>query len=91
MAKCRHLDQILVGVPESVAGCEDCLAAGDQWVDLRVCRTCGHVGCCDSSQNRHASAHARQSGHPIVTSLESGEDWSYCYVDFLTFVLQEQA
>ncbi len=84
-----HLDQIRVSVPEEVAGCEECLRIGGWWVHLRVCRTCGKVGCCDSSPNRHASAHVRESAHPIVTSLEPGEDWSYCYADDVTFVLEK--
>lgn len=89
MAQCTHLDQITVARPEQFAGCEDCLASGGRWVHLRVCRSCGKVGCCDSSPNRHATQHARASGHPIVSSLEPGEDWSYCYPDDLAFVLEE--
>ncbi|HZO35605.1 MAG TPA: UBP-type zinc finger domain-containing protein [Solirubrobacteraceae bacterium] len=84
---CTHLDRVRVDRPETVAGCEDCLAIGASWVHLRVCRSCGHVGCCDSSPNRHASAHARHSDHPIVSSVEPGETWSYCYVDDVAFVL----
>jgi uncharacterized UBP type Zn finger protein len=90
MATCAHLDQVSVSRPERVAGCEDCLPIGGSWVHLRVCRSCGHVACCDSSPNRHASAHARQSGHPIVTSVEAGEDWSYCYVDDVAFILPDR-
>jgi uncharacterized UBP type Zn finger protein len=85
---CTHLDQITVAPPDQVAGCEDCLAIGGRWVHLRVCRTCGHVGCCDSSPNRHATKHVQASAHPIVTSLERGEHWSYCYLDDLAFVLE---
>lgn len=84
---CTHLDQIEVERPDHVAGCEDCLAIGARWVHLRVCRTCGHVGCCDSSPNRHATRHAQETEHPIVTSVEPGENWSYCYVDDAMFVL----
>ena len=91
VAQCTHLDQILVERPESAAGCEDCLKIGGRWVHLRVCRTCGHIGCCDSSPNRHASAHVRSSGHPIVTSMEPGEDWSYCYVDDVAFLLEARS
>ena len=91
MTTCSHLDQIKVDRPDSVPGCEDCLRTGDRWVHLRICRSCGHVGCCDSSPNRHATAHARASEHPVISSLESGEDWSYCYVDDVAFVLQEEA
>jgi ubiquitin-hydrolase Zn-finger-containing protein len=85
---CTHLDQIRVPVPDRVAGCEECLRIGSRWVHLRVCRTCGLVGCCDSSPNKHASKHAAASGHPIVTSLEPGEDWSWCYVDQVAFVVE---
>jgi uncharacterized UBP type Zn finger protein len=87
-AICSHLDQINVPRPEQVAGCEDCLKIGGTWVHLRVCRTCGHVGCCDSSPNRHATRHVREIRHPIVTSVEPGEDWSYCYVDDAMFVIE---
>lgn len=87
MATCTHLDQIRTEAPAEIAGCEDCLAIGASWVHLRVCRTCGHIGCCDSSPNRHATAHARAQSHPIVTSVEPGEDWSYCYVDDVAFRL----
>ncbi|MBA2337014.1 MAG: UBP-type zinc finger domain-containing protein [Acidimicrobiia bacterium] len=80
-ATCTHLDAITAVTPSS-DGCEDCIAAGErEWMHLRLCRTCGHVGCCDSSPQRHASAHARGSGHPIVQSYEPGEDWMWCYVD----------
>jgi uncharacterized UBP type Zn finger protein len=89
MTSCAHLDQVLVGRPDQVEGCEDCLKIGGRWMHLRVCRTCGHVGCCDSSPNRHATKHVRGSGHPIVTSLEEGEDWSYCYFDEVAFVLED--
>jgi uncharacterized UBP type Zn finger protein len=91
MAVCTHLEQVQVERPEGVEGCEDCLAIGGSWVHLRVCRSCGHVACCDSSPNRHASAHARASEHPIVTSVEPGELWSYCYVDDVAFVLEPAA
>jgi uncharacterized UBP type Zn finger protein len=88
VAGCSHLDQVaLLEPPEPVAGCPQCLAVGDTWVHLRMCQTCGQVGCCDSSPNKHASAHYRASGHPIVRSLEPGEDWSWCYVDELMFRL----
>jgi hypothetical protein len=77
---CGHLDQIR-DVSPSADGCEECLAIGGWWVHLRLCLTCGRVGCCDSSPNRHASRHARAAGHPIVRSLEPGQDWSWCFVD----------
>jgi uncharacterized UBP type Zn finger protein len=77
---CSHLDTIREVTP-SADGCEECLATGSWWVHLRLCLACGHVGCCDSSPNRHASKHAAAIGHPIVQSLEPGEDWIWCYVD----------
>jgi uncharacterized UBP type Zn finger protein len=88
MARCTHLDQITVEVPANIPGCEDCLRIGATWVHLRACRSCGHIGCCDSSPNRHASAHAQAAQHPIVTSVEPGESWSYCYVDDIAFELR---
>jgi hypothetical protein len=85
---CTHLDQIeLTELPDAIAGCEDCLAIGATWVHLRMCQTCGHVACCDSSPNRHASAHARSAEHAIARSAEPGEDWSWCYVDQVAFVI----
>lgn len=82
MASCTHLDHVKVTeLPESVEGCEDCLANGGQWLHLRICLECGHVGCCDSSPGRHASAHADVANHPIIRSLEPGEDWSWCFAD----------
>jgi len=90
MAECTHLDAVaLLDVPEPVAGCEDCLAAGERsWVHLRMCQTCGHVGCCDNSPGRHATGHFHSSGHPIIRSAEPGDDWSWCYVDELMFRLR---
>ena len=87
MAGCAHLDQITVARPDTVEGCEECLKTGDRWSHLRVCRSCGKVGCCDSSPNRHASRHAREEEHPVMSSVEPGEDWSFCFVDELAFVL----
>ena len=80
MAKCSHLGQIRDVTP-SAPGCEECLQMGDRWVHLRLCLICGHVGCCDSSKNKHATRHFRATGDPIVQSLERGEDWAWCYVD----------
>jgi uncharacterized UBP type Zn finger protein len=77
---CTHLDQIR-DVRPSAQGCEDRLRIGDTWVHLRECLSCGHVGCCDSSKNKHATKHYRGSGHPIVQSFQPGEDWIWCYVD----------
>jgi len=77
---CRHLSEIRKVKP-SAKGCEECLAMGDTWVHLRLCLTCGHVGCCDSSKNRHATKHFHATKHPIVQSFEPGEDWKWCYID----------
>jgi uncharacterized UBP type Zn finger protein len=85
---CSHLDQIKVTeLPAQIAGCEECLKIGGRWLHLRMCMTCGKIGCCDSSPNQHASKHARADGHPIVRSAQPGEDWSYCFVDEVGFVL----
>jgi uncharacterized UBP type Zn finger protein len=81
MAECTHTGQIVVERPDHVEGCEECLATGGTWVELRVCRTCGHVGCCDSSPGAHATEHFEQTGHPIMSSAMPGATWSYCYVD----------
>ena len=88
MPTCTHLDQVVHLAPEgAVEGCEDCLRLGTRWVHLRMCQVCGKVGCCDNSPERHATAHFHASGHPIIRSVEPGEDWSWCYVDELMFRL----
>src|SRR5665811_1497230 len=88
MAVCSHLDAIRVTtLPEPIAGCEECLKIGSRWVHLRMCMTCGEIGCCDSSPNRHASRHAASDAHPIARSAEQVEDWSWCYVDAVAFVV----
>jgi CPA2 family monovalent cation:H+ antiporter-2 len=79
-AVCSHLAQLHPVLP-SANGCEECLKMGDTWVHLRICMTCGHVGCCDSSKNKHATKHYHRTTHPIVRSLEPGEDWGWCYED----------
>jgi uncharacterized UBP type Zn finger protein len=82
MPACTHLDHVHVTqLPAAVDGCVECLATGGVWLHLRICLECGHVGCCDDSPNRHATAHAHNSGHPIIRSLEPGEEWSWCYID----------
>jgi uncharacterized UBP type Zn finger protein len=79
---CEHVATTTIrDVERPAAGCTECLAMGSRWVHLRVCLTCGQVGCCDSSPNKHATAHYHATKHPIVTSAEPGEDWAYCYVD----------
>jgi uncharacterized UBP type Zn finger protein len=85
-ARCGHLSFVKTDQPNS-RGCEECLAIGDGWVHLRLCRACGHVGCCDSSKNKHATKHFNATKHPIMSSLEPGEDWSWCYVDQLAMEL----
>ncbi len=80
MPACLHLGAIHDVTPHST-GCEDCLKLGDTWVHLRLCLSCGHVGCCDSSKNKHATMHFQHSHHPIVRSFEPGEDWMWCYED----------
>lgn len=77
---CTHLDQIRIETTDKHV-CEDCIKTGDTWVELRLCLTCGHVGCCDSSKNKHATKHFRSSGHPLVRTIEPGESWVWCYVD----------
>ena len=77
---CSHLSEMAKVAPTS-EGCEECLARGDRWVHLRVCLGCGHVGCCDSSKNRHASAHYRQTGHPLIQAFQPGEGWGWCFID----------
>jgi uncharacterized UBP type Zn finger protein len=88
MQVCDHLsaDEYHAS-PSTTDGCEECLKTGSGWVHLRMCLDCGKVGCCDSSPNKHASTHAREVGHPVVTSREPGEEWGYCYEDD-TFVEQ---
>lgn len=81
MATCEHLDALTSDPdPRTPDGCEECLASGGRWVHLRLCMSCGHVGCCDSSPNQHASKHAGAE-HPVVRSFQPGEDWRWCYVD----------
>jgi hypothetical protein len=82
MTSCLHLDQIREVRPGG-KGCEECLAMGSWWVHLRLCMSCGHVGCCDSSPNKHATRHFHSAQHPIVRSLEPGELWGWCYLDEL--------
>ena len=77
---CSHLNQIQNPYPKT-DGCEECLQMGDSWVHLRLCEICGHVGCCDSSKNKHATKHFGKTKHPIMRSLEPGEDWGWCFID----------
>jgi len=82
---CSHLDQIKDVEPNTPDGCEECLAIGDEWVHLRLCMSCGHVGCCNDSKNKHATKHFLSSGHAIMQSFEPGEDWMYCFRDDLAW------
>src|SRR3981081_749315 len=82
MPSCRHLDALAdARVQPSAVGCEECLRTDGAWVHLRRCQTCGHIGCCDQSVGRHASAHFRETGHPVARSHEGREEWSWCYLD----------
>lgn len=90
MPECTHLDQDKVTeLAGSVDGCEDCLKEGTQWAHLRICLECGHVGCCDDSPERHATRHNTQSGHPLIRSLEPGEEWSWCFIDEIAMLIPE--
>jgi uncharacterized UBP type Zn finger protein len=80
-AACTHLDQIRPVAPRTPNGCEECLKIGSDWVHLRLCLECGHVGCCDSSPNKHAARHFHHTRHPIMRSFEPGETWGWCYID----------
>lgn len=85
-SECNHISSVvsrpdLLGAEPSGEGCVECLISGDRWVHLRRCLECGHVGCCDNSPNKHASAHHQQTAHPLVQSFEPGEEWIWCYPD----------
>ena len=78
--QCEHLN-LIRDVEPSGKGCKECLEMGDNWVHLRICKTCGHVGCCDNSKNKHATKHFHATQHPIIQSFEPNEEWGYCYID----------
>lgn len=86
---CSHTASIVPDVLPSSNGCEDCLRIGSHWTHLRRCMLCGHVGCCDNSPKRHATAHFHEADHPIIQSFEPGEDWLWCYVDEVGFEIPE--
>jgi uncharacterized UBP type Zn finger protein len=87
---CTHVGEVtVVELPTEVDGCVDCLASGGKWLHLRICLSCGHVGCCDDSPNRHATAHHHATSHPIIRSLEPGEEWSWCYVDEVGLLIED--
>lgn len=89
MSNCRHMDMIREVVP-SARGCEECLKIGSPWVHLRLCRTCGHVGCCDDSPLRHARAHFDETEHPIIEGYDPPEGWGWCYRDQVEVTLPDQ-
>lgn len=92
MAKrCTHLGEIHVVHPLTPQGCEECLKAGTRWVHLRLCLTCGHVGCCDQSDGKHARKHFNGTQHPIIRSFQPDEDWGWCFVDEVMFEPAPQA
>jgi len=88
--QCRHVSEV-DPVPPRTRGCEECLAAGSSWVQLRFCLTCGHVGCCDSSAGKHATRHFRDTSHPLMASYEPRERWAWCYVDETELPVPPQA
>ena len=82
MSRCKHTQALPIPEPDAgTQGCEECLAIGQKWVHLRKCLECGHIGCCDLSIGKHATKHAKTTGHAVIRSFEPGEDWRYCYVD----------
>lgn len=85
--ECTHIKDIKEVTP-SGNGCKECLETGDDWVHLRLCMECGHVGCCDFSKNKHGTKHYHLTKHPVIKSFEPGEDWYYCYLDNLMFELE---
>jgi hypothetical protein len=86
---CEHLTDV-DPVPARTNGCEECLNRGSRWVHLRLCLTCGHVGCCDSSPGRHATKHFHGTGHPVMASFEPGERWAWCFLDELEFPVPDE-
>ena len=87
---CTHLDSVhITQLPAAVDGCQDCLREGGAWLHLRICLQCGHVGCCDDSPGRHASRHAGDSSHPIIRSLEPGENWCWCFSDEVAMIIPQ--
>ncbi|PYP92483.1 MAG: hypothetical protein DMG65_03940 [Candidatus Angelobacter sp. Gp1-AA117] len=79
---CDHIEKVKITNTDKHV-CEDCIKIGDTWVHLRLCMECGHVGCCDSSKNKHATRHFHKTQHPVIRSIEPGESWRWCYVDEL--------
>jgi uncharacterized UBP type Zn finger protein len=81
--QCAHLSRVDPEIQGNTKGCEECEKMGAQWVHLRLCLTCGHVGCCDDSINKHGTKHFKKTNHPIIKSYEPGENWKWCFVDEL--------
>ncbi|MFN2594917.1 MAG: UBP-type zinc finger domain-containing protein [Actinomycetota bacterium] len=81
---CTHLRDLHEVEPTTPDGCAECLEMGERWVHLRLCMSCGHVGCCDTSKNKHATKHFHATQHPVIQSFQPDEDWLYCFVDDLT-------
>lgn len=77
---CEHLTSVEINFSIDNKVCQECIELDDSWVHLRMCTSCGHIGCCDSSKNKHATSHYKQSEHPVIVSAESGENWAWCYV-----------
>jgi uncharacterized UBP type Zn finger protein len=78
---CTHIQEVNQNIPGNTKGCEECEKIGSDWVHLRLCLSCGHVGCCDSSPNKHATKHFHKVRHPVIKSYEPGENWEWCFVD----------
>lgn len=89
MPECTHLDQITVmDLPGPITGCQECVKVGGTWMHLRMCLSCGKIGCCDDSPNRHATRHFHETSHALIRSAEPGEDWSWCFVDEVAMVIK---
>lgn len=87
--RCSHLGEVkFTRLPDSVDGCKECLRDGTKWLHLRICLVCGHVGCCDSSPERHATRHYDETGHPLIRSIEPGEEWSWCFADGVPMMIE---
>ena len=79
--QCEHISDVDLDKKGNTKGCEECEKTGSTWVHLRLCLTCGHVGCCDSSRNKHGSKHFKSTMHPLIKSYEPGESWKWCFLD----------
>ena len=90
MKSCVHVSQVQPVEPHT-DGCEECMKLGEDWVHLRVCMQCGHVGCCDDSRGRHATKHFHKTRHPVMRSAEPGEEWGWCYLDGLMLSFEDPA